>query len=242
MPTAVVMSEPIRLSKRLIELVGCSRREAELYIEGGWVTVDGAVVDEPQFKVADQRVELLAGARAEALEPVTLLLHQPAGLDIESACRSITTSNLSAEHSQGRRPLKGHFARLSCVAPLQDGASGLQVFTQDWRVTRKLNADLAKLEQEYVVEVSGEMIAHGLERLNRGFTWKGNELPKIKASWQNETRLRMVLKNPQPGLIALLCSSVGVTPLSMRRIRLGGVSMSKLPLGQWRYLASSERF
>ncbi|TDF78209.1 rRNA pseudouridine synthase [Pseudomonas sp. H9] len=236
------MSEPIRLSKRLIELVGCSRREAELYIEGGWVTVDGVVVDEPQFKVAEHTVELQAGARAEPLEPVTLLLHQPAGLDVDSACRSITASTLSAEHSQGRRPLKGHFARLSCVAPLQEGASGLQVFTQDWRVTRKLNADLSKLEQEYVVEVSGEMIAHGLERLNRGFNWKGNELPKIKASWQNETRLRMVLKNPQPGLIALLCSSVGVTPLSMRRIRLGGVSMSKLALGQWRYLASNERF
>jgi len=242
MPTAVVMSEPIRLSKRLIELVGCSRREAELYIEGGWVSVNGTVIDEPQFKVSDQTVELQAGARAEALEPVTLLLNQPADLDIDSARNSITAANLSAEHSQGRRPLKGHFARLSCVAPLQSGASGLQVFTQDWRVTRKLNADLAKLEQEYVVEVSGDMIAHGLERLNRGFNWKGNELPKIKASWQNETRLRMVLKNPQPGLIALLCSSVGVTPLSMRRIRLGGVSMSKLPLGQWRYLPGSERF
>ncbi|MDN7139400.1 rRNA pseudouridine synthase [Pseudomonas sp. JQ170] len=236
------MSEPIRLSKRLIELVGCSRREAELYIEGGWVTVDGAVVDEPQFKVAGQKVELQAGARAEALEPVTLLLHQPADLDIDSACHSISADSLSEAHREGRRPLKGHFARLSCAAPLQQGASGLQVFTQDWRVTRKLNADLAKLEQEYIVEVSGQMIAHGLERLNRGLNWKGNELPKIKASWQNETRLRMVLKNPQPGLIALLCSSVGVTPVSMRRIRLGGVAMSKLPLGQWRYLATSERF
>jgi len=236
------MSEPIRLSKRLIELVGCSRREAELYIEGGWVTVDGAVVDEPQFKVAGQKVELQAGARAEALEPVTLLLHQPADLDIDSACHSISADSLSEAHREGRRPLKGHFARLSCAAPLQQGASGLQVFTQDWRVTRKINADLAKLEQEYIVEVSGQMIAHGLERLNRGFNWKGNELPKIKASWQNETRLRMVLKNPQPGLIALLCSSVGVTPVSMRRIRLGGVAMSKLPRGQWRYLATSERF
>ena len=35
--------EPVRLSKRLIEQLGCSRREAELYIEGGWVTVDGIV-------------------------------------------------------------------------------------------------------------------------------------------------------------------------------------------------------
>ena len=38
------MTEPLRLSKRLIELTGCSRREAELYIEGGWVTVNGEAV------------------------------------------------------------------------------------------------------------------------------------------------------------------------------------------------------
>ncbi len=49
------MTDPIRLSKRLIELVGCSRREAELFIEGGWVTVDGEVIDEPQFKVDNQK-------------------------------------------------------------------------------------------------------------------------------------------------------------------------------------------
>lgn len=53
--TAPVMTDPIRLSKRLIELVGCSRREAELFIEGGWVTVDGEVIDEPQFKVDTQK-------------------------------------------------------------------------------------------------------------------------------------------------------------------------------------------
>ncbi|MNJ81793.1 hypothetical protein D3C77_807840 [compost metagenome] len=52
----------------------------------------------------------------------------------------------------------------------------------------------------------------------------------------------MVLKNPTPGLIELLCRSVGVSVVSMRRIRLGGVAMSKLPLGQWRYVATTERF
>ncbi len=67
------MTDPIRLSKRLAELTACSRREAELYIEGGWVSVDGEVIEEPQFKVLDQRVELLPGARAETIEPATLL-------------------------------------------------------------------------------------------------------------------------------------------------------------------------
>ena len=37
------MEEPVRLSKRMAELGLCSRREADSYIEQGWVRVDGAV-------------------------------------------------------------------------------------------------------------------------------------------------------------------------------------------------------
>ena len=227
------MSEPVRLSKRLIEQLGCSRREAELYIEGGWVTVDGVVVEQPQFKVGQQRVELLPGARAEPLEPVTLLLNQPADMDSESARASI---------NKGVRALHGHFARQACVAPLERGASGLQVFTQDWRVTRKIEADLRRLEQEFIIEVRGQTTPQALERLARGATRNDRELPKAKASWQNETHLRMALKNPQPGQIAELCAYLRLELVGMRRIRLGGVSMGKLPLGQWRYVASTERF
>ncbi|MHC6226946.1 rRNA pseudouridine synthase [Pseudomonas sp. X10] len=236
------MSEPMRLSKRLTEQLGCSRREAELYIEGGWVTVDGMVVEQPQFKVDGQRVELLPGAKAEQLPPVTLLLNQPGGQDTEAARASMTMASLSEAHRQGQRPLHGHFTRQDCVAPLQAGASGLQVFTQDWRVSRKINADLSRLEQEYIVEVRGQATPQALERLARGVTRSGRELPKAKASWQNETHLRIVLKNPQPGQITDLCTAVGLEVLGMRRIRLGGVSMGKLPLAQWRYLAVNERF
>ena len=236
------MSEPIRLSKRLIELVGCSRREAELFIEGGWVSVDGVVVDEPQFKVDTQKVELSREAKAEAPEPVTLLLHHVAGQSVEQALETLSAQTLSSEHSYSRRPLKGHFLRLSCGAELQDGASGLQIFTQDWKILRKLTADAAKIEQEYVVEVRGEMSPHGLNRLIHGAMYKGKPLPAVKASWQNETRLRFALKNPAPGLLAQLCASVGLTIVSMRRIRVGGVSMGKLPVGEWRYMTSKEKF
>ncbi|MFK0311275.1 rRNA pseudouridine synthase [Pseudomonas sp. NPDC090233] len=237
------MSEPIRLSKRLIEQLGCSRREAELYIEGGWVTVDGVVVEQPQFKVDNQTVALLPGARAEALEPVTLLLNQPAGVHIDSARDSMNMGNLSEAHREGVRPLHGHFARLACAAPLERGASGLQVFTQDWRVTRKIDADLRRMEQEYVIEVRGETTPQALERLARGTAARNDrELPKAKASWQNETHLRLALKNPQPGQISEICAYLRLEIRSMRRIRLGGVSMGKLPLGQWRYLAGTERF
>lgn len=236
------MTDPIRLSKRLIELVGCSRREAELFIEGGWVTVDGEVIDEPQFKVGEQKVVLDPEAKATVPEPVTLLLHAPAGIDVESAQQLLTPDTLSEEHRFSKRPLKGHFLRLSASADLQANASGLLVFTQDWKVLRKLTADASKIEQEYVVEVEGEMVAHGLNRLNHGLSYKGKELPAVKASWQNENRLRFAMKNPQPGIIALLCQAVGLRVVAIRRIRIGGVSIGKVPAGQWRYLSTKEKF
>ena len=71
------MKGTVRLAKRLAESVPCSRREAELYIAGGWVMVDGQVVEEPQFMVAQQKVELHPDATLVPVAPVTILFHQP---------------------------------------------------------------------------------------------------------------------------------------------------------------------
>ncbi len=236
------MTDPIRLSKRVIELTGCSRREAELYIEGGWVTVDGEVVDQPQFKVDHQAVALLPGATPAPLEPMTLLLNQPAGLTLEAAQRLLSPQSHWPDDRAEVRLLRGHFARLTSALPLQPGASGLLVLTQDWRALRKLNEDAAKLEQEYVVEVTGSLVENGLDRLKRGIRVKGQELPPVKASWQNETHLRFALKNPKQGLIAACCAAVGLKVVGMKRIRIGGVPMGKVPVGEWRYLGEREKF
>ena len=45
-----------RLAKRVAAMVPCSRSEAEQYIEGGWVKVNGQVVEEPQFRVLNQTI------------------------------------------------------------------------------------------------------------------------------------------------------------------------------------------
>lgn len=232
--------DTIRLSKRLIELIRCSRREAELYIEGGWVLVDGTVVEEPQFKVSQQCVELHPEAVLAEPEPVTLLVH--ADTNQASAANLPTIETRWPEDASGIRVLKRYFLRLTHCLALQPGASGLQVWTQDFRVARKLTEDAARVEQEYVIEVSGEIAANGLSRLNQSVSYDGAVLPACKVSWQNETRLRFAAKNPQPGQFAQMCESVGLAVVSMKRIRIGAAPMLKLPPGQWRYLAAKERF
>jgi len=233
------MLESVRLAKRLAEMLPCSRREAEQYIEGGWVTVDGVVIEEPQFRVLNQIIELSKNASLLGPTAVTLLLHKPAGFQAD-----LNQAMHSTEDRSGITPLKKHLSA-EMVTQLAGPASGLVVFTDDWRVARKLVVDAATLEHEVVVEVSGNIKPGGLERLNRidhGFTFNGRLLPPAKVSWQSETRLRFALKGEQPGQIAYFCESVGLAVKGMKRLRIGRVALSGLPVGQWRYFLPTERF
>lgn len=249
------MTEPVRLAKHLAHMLNCSRSQAEQYIEGGWVRVDGVVVEEPQHRVLDQKVELDPDASLLELVPVTLLLNKPAGYaaglhadasrNASPAQQLLLAANQSTDDRSGIRTLKKHFSALTLATPLATPASGLVVFTQDWRVARKLSEDASVMEHEVIVDVSGTLLPGGLARLNRidhGFTFNGALLPPAKVSWQNETRLRFALKGERPGQIAFMCESVGLKVLAMKRIRVGRVPLSSLQAGQWRYLQLHERF
>jgi len=246
------MTESIRLAKRVAELRACSRSEAERIIAGGWVKVDGVQVEEPHFRVADQPIEIDPQANPAETEPVTLLLHKPASshtdllLDQAAALQTLGIDNLWSEDTSGMHPLKMHFNQLTACAPLEAEASGLVVFTQDWRIARKLTEDAATVEHELVVEVAGDLTAcktpEGIKRLNRGVAFNGRTPTSLKVSWQNESRLRVALKGAQIGHIAKLCEAVGLQVVSMKRLRLGGVSMGKVPVGEWRYMRTNERF
>lgn len=239
---ATSMTEPVRLAKRVAEMTQCSRREAEMYIEGGWVRVDGETVEEPQFKVTDQRVEIDPHAELVPAEPATLVLHKPAGITADQARALISMASHAEDDASGVRLLKRHFARLESPLPLPDHASGLLVFTQDWRVKRNLEEYFDRIEQEVVVEVTGTLAPNGLALLNHGLSFDNYALPPIKVSWQNENNLRFALKRISPAMIERMCHAVGLKVLAIKRIRIGRIPMSRLPPGQWRYLASTDRF
>ena len=70
----------VRLSKRMSELGLASRREADEWIERGWVRVDGAVVAELGARVLPgQQVTVDKKARTEQAQHVTVLLNKPVG-------------------------------------------------------------------------------------------------------------------------------------------------------------------
>lgn len=249
-----------RLSKRVMALKDCSRKEAEQYIAGGWVRVNGVVVEEPAHRVTNESVTLDADASLLNLSDVTLLLNKPAGYadgteELQPVrgrkpvpdARSLLNAQTHWAHDPTDTPvLKRHFNNLEADIELENGASGLVVFTQDWRTTRKLTEDMGTMEHEFLVEVKGEVAPEALKPIGYALKDERNDLPSVKVSVNSSTpemsRLRFAIKGSHPGLLAHLCGLANLQILAMRRIRLGRVTLADLPVGQWRFLAGYEKF
>lgn len=241
------MSETVRLAKRVAAEQSCSRTDAERYIEGGWVAVDGKVQEEPGLRVAPaQAVSLLPGARLEDMKPVTVLIHKPAGTYADdqpgSARDLVLPENLMPGDRSGQRYLKRMFNGLKLVTPLERAASGLVVYTQEFAVARKLVEEGRHVEQEYIARVDGQLTDAQLARLQKGMAYEGRAATPMKVSWQNETHLRFALKTPPPGFIEYVCESAGLRLQALRRQRIGRLPMAGLAVGQWRYRLEYERF
>lgn len=235
----------IRLAKRVADMLPCSRREAEIYIEGAFVRVDGVVVEEPGARVApEQTVALDKDATLLEIAPATILFNKPvgvsAGIDKDGPpVFGLLSEATRAEAARKERFLKRHLVNLTLESPLETSASGLVVLTQDFRVARKLSEGL---EQEIIVEVEGAIADNGLALLNHGLPYNGKPLAPCKVSWQNEKRLRFAIKAPKPGQVEHMCRMVNLKVVTMKRIRIGRIAMSSLPVGEWRYLHGYERF
>jgi hypothetical protein len=67
------MPDPVRLAKCVAELMRCSRLEAEQYVKGGWVSVDGPVVEDPAHLVSSKVVAIDPAAQLEIV-PVPFVL------------------------------------------------------------------------------------------------------------------------------------------------------------------------
>jgi 23S rRNA pseudouridine2604 synthase len=233
--------ESQRLSKRLMELVQCSRREAELYIEGGWVRVDGVMVEQPQLKVTNETIELDPHANITRAGPVTIIAHRM-GLPAGEGDIQLAADGRWAEDTYPIHRLACHLRRLQRALPLEEGVQGMEVLTQDPGLLSYLHTAQANIEQEFVVQVVGQLTPEQLALLNHGWRFEGKSLRPASVSWQNETHLRFALKNPLPRQIVFMCEQVNLRVQQIKRIRIGAVPLRKMPLDQWRYFPAMGRF
>jgi len=244
-------AEGERLSKRMAALGLASRREADDWIEAGWVRVDGKLAVLGLRVQPDVRIEIDPRARREQLQRMTVLLHKPIGFvsgqaedGYEPAVVLVTRENRwSEDHVHGPT---GTLRGLAPAGRLDIDSTGLLVLTQDGRVARTLIGEDSPVEKEYLVRVRctqpGPLPPEGMALLQHGMMLDGKPLKPAKVSWANEDQLRFVLREGRKRQIRRMCEQVGLEVTGLKRVRIGSVVLGKLPLGQWRYLRADERF
>lgn len=228
----------------------CSRREADAYIERGWVRVDGVVVSELGSKAwPNQKITLDKQARARQTARVTILLNKPVGYvsgQAEQGYRpAVSLVTAANQYRAGKSVTRFDPAHLRGLAPagrLDIDSQGLLVLTQDGRIARQLISDDSDIEKEYLVRVTGKIAGNGLAMLNHGLSLDGQPLRPAEVSWQNEDQLRFILQEGKKRQIRRMCEQVGLKVVGLKRVRMGRIVLGDLPPGQWRYLKEGERF
>ena len=254
-PTAVPASAPegVRVSKLITERGLASRREADDWIDAGWVRVGGKLVVLGQRVASDAAIDIDPRARVEQARLVTVLVHKPIGYvsgqaedGHEPAIVLVTPANRWPQDSSRIEFRGAHLRHLAPAGRLDIDSTGLLVFTQDGRVAKRLIGDETRVEKEYLVRVAcadpGGLPNEQLERLRHGLVLDEVALRPARVSWQNEDQLRFVLREGRKRQIRRMCEQVGLQVLGLKRVRIGSVSLGPLPAGQWRFLRDDETF
>ena len=248
----------VRINKRLADMGLCSRREADEWVEKGWVRVNGEVATMGQSVVPSDRVGVEREARERQDQQVTILLHKPMGYvsgQAEDGHEPAVVLVKPENHwNQDRSRTRFNFSQLKGLAPcgrLDIDSVGLLVLTQDGRVARQIIGEDSSMDKEYLVrvtfgdrdvDVQSAFPEEKLALLRHGLSLDGEALLPAQVDWQNPEQLRFVLTQGKKRQIRRMCELVGLRVVGLKRIRIGRVTLGNLPVGQWRYLASHEQF
>ena len=242
-------ADGIRISKYLADKGLCSRREADHYIEKGWVTVNGVRVTLGQRILPTDKVQLARQATVAQESRVTIIINKPMGFvsgqaedGYEPAVSLVTAENQWDEAEFQQEFNFKHLRGLAPAGRLDIDSVGLLVLTQDGRVAKQLIGEDSDVDKEYLVRVEGELIENGLALLNHGLELDGVPLRPAQVSWQNDEQLMFVLREGKKRQIRRMCELVGLKVVGLKRVRIGNITLGHLPTGKWRYVSPDEGF
>lgn len=172
--------ELICFDKCLFVLFGIFRGEVWCYIEGGWVMVNGEVVEQLQWLVDDSVVIVVVEQVSdEKVEWVSMLLYKLVGVVVDVLCVLVSGDSCSEFDVSDICLLQCYFYGLQLVVVFLVSDSGLVVVSQDLVMQVYLQCNLGCIEQEYLIEVVEGGFEWGLWLL----VWLQQEFGGVKVSW-----------------------------------------------------------
>lgn len=224
----------IRLNKFIANSGMCSRREADVMIQNGVVTVNGKVMDELGYRVQADDVVKFDGRTIIPEKPVYLLLNKPKDY--------ITT----AEDPQGRKTVMALIQgackeRLFPVGRLDRNTTGLLLFTNDGEIADKLMHPRKRVKKIYLAELDKNMKHEHLQELREGITLEDGPIKPDEIEYTDDKRVIGVeIHSGRNRIVRRMFEHFGYKVVKLDRTYYAGLTKKNLPRGQYRMLEPIE--
>lgn len=236
--------EKIRLQKIFTDAGIMSRRAAEREIEEGRVTVNGTTSKLGDRADPDTDTILWNGKKIKPAERerTYIVLNKPLGY--------VTT----AKDEKGRSGVLDLVAdagvRVYPVGRLDMFSEGILILTDDGDLTNKMTHPSGELKKVYTVKIKGFITDDDLAALRAPMTIDGYKLRpvgvrlisrgKADRAGVEYSSVEFTLSEGRNRQIRKMCEKVGLTVMSLCRIRIGEIELGNLSPGEWRYLSEGE--
>lgn len=232
------ISEPntIRLNKYIANSGVCSRREADIYITAGSVSVNGKAVSEMGYKVKLTDDVRFDGRRLNPIKKEYVLLNKPKDF--------LTTS----KDERGRRTVNSLVAgasksELTPVDKLDKSTTGLLLFTNDGELSKRLGRPKNGLRKIFHITLTKELRSADLKRIQEGVTVEENIVRVQDISFVDNTpknEVGLEIYSSRNNIVKRLFETLGYEVTKLDRVVYNTLTKKDLPRGHWRFLTEQE--
>ena len=228
--------DQVRLNKYLSNAGICSRREADVLIQTGVVSVNGTIVTELGYKIAPEDLVQYDGETINAETKRYVLLNKPKGF--------ITTM----DDPRGRKTVmslvkKACRERIYPVGRLDRETTGLLLFTNDGDMAKKLTHPRYQAKKIYHVELNKPVTKEDMERLLRGVDLEDGKTRVDEVSYienGNSTEVGVEIHSGKNRIVRRLFEAMGYVVVKLDRVQFAGLTKKDLPRGYYRHLTEQE--
>lgn len=229
-----------RLQKILSAQGVCSRRKAEEYINAGGVKVNGitAVLGQ-SADISRDKITLFDKDITINDQKVYIMLNKPRGY--------VTTLDDEAGRQTVLELTRDITQRIYPIGRLDMHSEGLLLMTNDGELANKLTHPSHKVYKTYLVNISydGKKPEIPAEKqLSAPMTIDGVKLAPGKCRKITDIEdgciVTISIRQGKNRQIRRMCTHCGFTVRSLKRVAVGKLMLSDLPVGQYRHLTKSE--
>ncbi len=228
--------EKKRLSKALAAAGIASRRACEEIIFEGRVRVNGETVKIPQTLVdwSNDRILVDEMPVSSEQEKVYYMLNKPAGYictNTRPTGKKKIVLDLFPEDQE----------RLFTVGRLDKETEGLLIVTNDGRFANEVIHPSSNITKEYVVKTLQEITPEHLETLSQGARVDDKWIRPVSVSKVRRGTFRICVKEGRKHEVRIIAERAQLKVIELRRVRIGGLLLGTLPVGEFRSLSDREK-